>query len=137
MPKYSPRHIERRLRQAIGAWEATAPAKEFAGVNLAGFKEAIAPSLELRGRIAALEDQLEAALAAREAADKASLALLARVVNGVRADRTEGEDGELYAAMGYTRKSARRTGLTRRGSLTPAPSATAASTVESPQALAV
>ena len=35
-------------------------------------------------------------------------------MNGVRADPDEGEDGELYAAMGYVRTSERSTGLARR-----------------------
>jgi hypothetical protein len=36
------------------------------------------------------------------------------VVNGVRADPTEGIDSALYEAMGYTRKSERKSGLTRK-----------------------
>jgi len=35
------------------------------------------------------------------------------VVNGVLADPTEGPDSSLYEAMGYTRKSERKSGLTR------------------------
>ncbi len=37
-----------------------------------------------------------------------------RVVHGVRADKEEGEDGELYAAMEVVRRSDRSSGLTRR-----------------------
>ena len=36
-----------------------------------------------------------------------------RVVLGVRADPETGEDSALYEAMGYVRKSARRSGLKR------------------------
>jgi hypothetical protein len=35
------------------------------------------------------------------------------VVDAVKGDIEEGADGELYAAMGYVRRSARRSGLTR------------------------
>ena len=37
-----------------------------------------------------------------------------QVVNGVLAGPTEGPDSALYAAFGYTRKSERKTGLTRK-----------------------
>jgi hypothetical protein len=36
------------------------------------------------------------------------------VVNGVRADPEEGDDSALYEAMGYTRRSERKSGLTRK-----------------------
>jgi hypothetical protein len=36
-----------------------------------------------------------------------------RLVNGVLADPTEGPDSALYEAFGYTRKSERKSGLTR------------------------
>ena len=36
------------------------------------------------------------------------------IVHGVKGDLEEGEDGELYAAMGFVRKSLRSSGLTRR-----------------------
>ena len=41
------------------------------------------------------------------------------VVAGVLADPTEGPDSSLYEAMGYTRKSERRSGLTRKGNNAP------------------
>jgi hypothetical protein len=37
-----------------------------------------------------------------------------RIVNAVKGDPEEGEDGELYSAMGYVRRSDRSSGLTRR-----------------------
>ena len=36
------------------------------------------------------------------------------VVNAVKGDPAEGEDGELYEAMGYVRKSERSTGKTNK-----------------------
>ncbi len=42
-----------------------------------------------------------------------------RIVRSVMADRDEGEDGELYAAMGFIRRSDRSSGLTRRRIKTP------------------
>jgi hypothetical protein len=57
------------------------------------------------------EDQLTQALAARDNAGAAKAEL---IVNGVRADPTEGADSALIEAMGYTRKSERKSGLTRK-----------------------
>jgi len=36
------------------------------------------------------------------------------IINGILADPTEGPDSALIEALGYTRKSARRSGLTRK-----------------------
>jgi hypothetical protein len=41
------------------------------------------------------------------------------VVSGVLADPSEGPDSSVYEAMGYTRKSERRSGLTRKGNNAP------------------
>jgi hypothetical protein len=49
-----------------------------------------------------------------EAADEVVAAKSQLVINGVLADPTEGPDSALYEAFGYTRKSERRRGLTRR-----------------------
>jgi hypothetical protein len=67
-----------------------------------------------RATIARLENELTAAQNQRDDADAAGLLLALRVVNAVKADAEEGEDGELYEAMGYVRKSERRTGLSRK-----------------------
>ena len=42
-----------------------------------------------------------------------------QVVAGVLADPTEGPDSALYEAFGYTRKSERKPGLTRRRNQSP------------------
>jgi hypothetical protein len=53
-------------------------------------------------------------MARRDAADIVSMQAARQTVQSVRGDPEEGEDGELYAAMGFVRKSLRNTGLTRR-----------------------
>lgn len=53
-------------------------------------------------------------IAARDAADAAFSSKAQLVVAGVLADPTEGPDSALYEALGYTRKSERRSGVTRR-----------------------
>ena len=55
----------------------------------------------------------------REDADQVSLAKAAMIVAGVVGDPSFGPDSSLYEAMGYTRKSERKSGLTRKGGGTP------------------
>ena len=56
----------------------------------------------------------------RDGADVTFLAKAQLVINGVLADPTEGPDSSLYEAFGYTRKSERRSGLTKKSSKAPA-----------------
>ena len=57
-----------------------------------------------------------AATVERDNKDVVSLAEVLLVVNSVKGDQAEGEDGELYAAFGYVRKSERKTGKTNKPS---------------------
>jgi hypothetical protein len=50
----------------------------------------------------------------RDTADVESNKQVLLVVNAVKGDPAEGEDGELYEAMGYVRKSERSTGKTNK-----------------------
>ena len=108
------KRAEEKLERMLNAWEALAPDKSFGGMTLAQFKTAVAPSQTTRQQIDNLNNQMTQALAARDAADEAFAAKAQLVVNGVLADPTEGPDSALYAALGYTRRSERRTGLTRK-----------------------
>ena len=110
----SPKDIALKIDKMLNAWETLAPGKSFGGMTLAQFQAAAQPAQAARERIEELEDQLTQAIADRETADEAFLAKAQLVVNGVLADPTEGADSALYEAMGYTRKSERRSGLTRK-----------------------
>jgi hypothetical protein len=109
--------MEERIGNFINAWQTLRPAKSFSGLTLEQFKAKLQPSLDARTQIASLEQQLQAAINARADADRTSLATISLVVNAVRGDPEEGEDSALYEAMGYVRKSERRSGL-RRGART-------------------
>jgi hypothetical protein len=114
MPKTTPKANQERMQRMINAWETLAPAKSFGGMTLTQFKTAAQPARDAREQIDDLEDQLTGAISAREDADNAFAAKAQQAVNGVLADPTEGPDSALYEAMGYTRKSERRSGLTRK-----------------------
>src|SRR4051812_45652388 len=110
-----PKEIEDRIRRMISAWESLAPTKSFFGMTLDQFKTAMQPSLAARELIKDLENQLTQAQNQRDANDEGALAKMQGVVAGVNADPTEGPDSSLLEAFGYTRKSERKSGLSRKG----------------------
>ena len=102
-----------KLDRFVSAWQTLRPSKSFGGMTLEQFKAAIQPSLDARQHIESLEAELIAAQDVRDDADKVSQGKVQLVVNGVIGDPTEGPDGDLYEALGYVRKSERKSGLTR------------------------
>jgi hypothetical protein len=117
MPK-----VQKNLVSRIGAfrvaWRDMAPEATFAGMSLAQFEEATQSPMRLRGEIVALERQWEGKKAERLIADSAANELLDLVVNSVRGTPGFGQDCALYRALGYIRKSDRKSGLTRKGGAT-------------------
>ena len=108
-----------KLAAVLQAWKNLRPNKTFAGMTLEQFTAKIKPSLDARDEIDTLDNQMIAAVDRRDDADVASMAQVALVVNAVKGDVTEDEDSELYGAMGYVRKSARKTGKTNKTKKTP------------------
>ena len=103
-----------RIEVFIQAWSKLRPGKTFAGHTLEQCIALIQPSRDVRVEIADAELRLQTASARRVTVDRASMKVLQRVINAVKADPEEGDDGELYVAMGFVRSSERSTGLTRR-----------------------
>jgi hypothetical protein len=112
-----PKLVEERIETIKEAWNSLRKQKPFAGMTLAQFATAIQSSFDARAKIKDCENQLTAAPSEREAADAANNEIALLVVNAVKGDLTEGEDGELYAAMGYVRKRERKSGLKKPSSL--------------------
>ena len=96
-----------RALTIIDAWDLHRPDKAFSRMTLEDFKKAIAPSGDARAEIAEAERLMRLAVKHRDAADTLLKKLLQRVVNAVKGDPDEGEDGELYAAMGYVPRTVR------------------------------
>lgn len=103
-----------KLNSVISGWETLAPDKSFGGMTLAQFKAAVKRSFDTREELRVLESQTQAKQIERDDADAESLRRVQLVVNGVIGDPEEGPDSDIYAAFGYTRKSERKTGLTRK-----------------------
>jgi hypothetical protein len=109
-----PKSTLEKLNNIIKGWETLAPDKSFGGMTLTQFKAAVKASFDTRDELAALESQVQSKQIERDNADTESLRLAQMVVNGVVGDPEEGPDGDLYDSFGYTRKSERKTGLTRK-----------------------
>jgi len=110
----SQRKVLEKIVMVTTAWTNLRSGKSFSGRNLEQFKAKVQASHDARAVMANLDAQYEAAYARIAAADRASMDEIHVIVHGVRADSDEGEDGELYSAMGYVRRSKRSSGLTRR-----------------------
>ena len=110
----SPKEIEEKYERMINAWRTLAPDKSFGGMTLAQFETACTPSRTRRQSIAQLENQIAEEIVERDHADRDLSGKMQLVVSGVLADPSEGADSALVEGFGYTRKSARKTGLTRK-----------------------
>ena len=116
-----PKQVEENTNKITKAWEEFAKDTLFGKMTLGQYKAKVKPSLDARDTIKSLETQMTAAINAREDADVVTVATNQIVVNGVVGDVEFGEDSDLYEAMGYVRKSERKTGLTRKKKTPPAP----------------
>ena len=110
----APKDVAAKLTKILNAWKTLRPAKAFGGLTYDQFAAKVQASFDHRQTIANLELDLINAQDRRDDADKLSLKAAAWVVNGVKGDPTEGDNSALYEAMGYVRKSARKTGLTHK-----------------------
>jgi hypothetical protein len=110
----APSNLENDTTTIITAWTTLAPAASFGGMTLAQFKAKVQPSFDARTALDAIEVQQTSALDTRNTADVVTSATNQLVVNGVKGDPNYGDDSELYDTMGYVRKSARRSGLTKK-----------------------
>src|SRR5687767_10492244 len=96
-----------RVTEVDDAWEKMRPHKLFFGLTLEEFRLRAKPFLDARAEIASFEAHVSHAVSKRDAASGPLLEILQGVVNAVRGDPTEGQNGELIAAMGYVPKNQR------------------------------
>jgi len=115
-----PKKLADNTAKIIAGWKNVAPAATFAGMTLDQFQTKVKPSVDARGKLADLREQITATEVVRDKADVLTNPTNQLVVNAVKGDPNYGEDSDLYAAMGYVRKSARKSGLTRKKKAAPA-----------------
>src|SRR5262245_21117715 len=101
------RTIYERAMLMIGAWRDRCPGKAFFRMSLEDFLAIVAPSGAARERVANLKAQLREAIRQCEEADRITRRAIVRVVNAVKGDPDEGEDGDLLSAMGYMKHTVR------------------------------
>jgi len=114
-----PKQIEEDTNKIINAWTTLAPTASFAGMTLTQYKAKVQPSFDARAQVMTLQTQKDSAEDTRDDADKVTVPTNQLVVNAVKGDPAHGEDSDLYEAMGYIRKSARKSGLTRKNNAAP------------------
>ena len=115
----TPKQVAEDTNKIINAWQTIAPKATFAGMTFAQYQAKVQPSFDARDSITSLENQMTAAQDTRDDADVITNKTNQQVVNSVKGDPDYGDDSDLYDAMGYTRKSARQSGLMRKKIITP------------------
>lgn len=119
----SPNITVEKLNKLVQAWQELAPDKTFGGMTLAEFKTKVQPSLDARASITDAATKMTDATTRRQMSDVDAQQLMQLVVNSIKGDPTVGDDSALYEAMGYVRKSERKSGLSRKGQRTAQPPA--------------
>jgi hypothetical protein len=106
-----------QIRAIIKAWMLYRPLKSYGGLSVDDFKTLVAPSGDARTEAAQYDAKAQEAKARCRDADKLSRKYVQRVVSGVKADAEDGEDSEVYVAMGYVPRSVRNSlrSLRRKG----------------------
>lgn len=105
-----------QVKQIVAGWKKVRPSKTIDGQTVDQFTTAkLKPCNDARDTLESLRLQTIAAVNGRDKADDAAYLAAQDIVKAVRADKTEGgDDGDLYEAMGFVRKSERKSGLSRR-----------------------
>jgi hypothetical protein len=117
----NPKGYRAKLDTLIAAWENEAPGDSFGGMTLAQFQAVVKPSYDARKKIDQGDQLIKDGTNERDDADVVSNAKIQLVVNAVKGDPNHGENSDLYEAMGYKRKSERKSGLTRKTKIPPKP----------------
>ena len=110
----SPRDVLERTAELTQVWESLRPNKTFFGLTLEQFKAAARPSHDERAALADLRGQTKATKTRCHDADVKLVEVIQGVINAIKGDPQEGEDGEVYVALGYVRRSSRYGGRPRR-----------------------
>jgi hypothetical protein len=105
MTKRKKVRIEERVAISIAAWRAISPESSFSGMTLTQAEAALAPPMEIRERILALEKEIEGLKMQRIDEDAAASKLLDSIVSSIKGDLDHGKDSALYRGFGYIRQS--------------------------------
>jgi hypothetical protein len=112
--KTSPSEVERRVEQAVEAWERQCPQQTFGEATLEQHKQELKEYYDAKAKFAAADAGWDIARLERNAAYERALDITKRLVSSVKGHAKFGENSALYSAMGYVATSERASGLTRR-----------------------
>ena len=113
MKRVNPKVALERITTTMRVWSTLRPNSSFYGRTLDQFKAEVKPSLDARAELDVMDEHRGATAVRRDDADGVSMDLIKHIVNAVKADPNEGENGEVYAALGYVRKGLRVSGRPR------------------------
>ena len=106
--------IAEKVEQILRGWEATAPQQSFADMTLEQFKQALQPYFAAKAAFVTICTQWESSQQARIDTYPKALELATGIAASVKGHPKYGANSAVYAAMGYTTKGTRSSGLTRR-----------------------
>ena len=106
--------VEQKVEQILRGWETTTPEQSFGDMTLEQFKQALQPFFAAKAAFATISTQWDSAQQARGDTYPKALELATGIAACVKGHPKFGANSTTYAAMGYTTKSARSSGLTRR-----------------------
>lgn len=112
--KQFPKKNEVMFERALAALRNLAPEAKFKGKGLTEFSAQVERSRASRKRLADLDNQTTQEMMVRGAEDEKMRAMLEDIIDGVIGHEEFGKDSALYEALGYVRKSQRKSGLSRR-----------------------
>jgi hypothetical protein len=114
MKKTNPKKTMARAETVLNALEQLAPNAVFGGKKLSDCLAQVNLSRNKRDILNDIDQQKIQAINDRDATDEETMAMIDLIINGVVGDPNYGPDSALYEAMGFVRKSARKSGLTRK-----------------------
>lgn len=114
MARITPKKAMENLEMIEDALSELAPGVKFGGIALADYKEQVQRSRDVRQELVDLEVKTSNTAIKRDNTDGDGLKMRELIVNGVIGNPDFGPDSALYEAMGFVRKSDRKSGLTRK-----------------------
>lgn len=109
---------EIKYTRFLNAFTTLAPDKTFGGVTLAEFTAQVGKSNAPRQKIREFKDEITQQETERDSTDSVTIKMCEKIKNGVIADPDYGDDSALYESFGFIRKSERKSGLTRKKTVT-------------------
>lgn len=114
MKKNFPKGNEEVIVRTINALRDYAPDVKFKGKGLAELAPQAERCFAVRRRLLELDHLTTQEVVNRETQDELAIAIIDEIVDGVIGHEDFGDDSALYEALGFIRRSQRKSGLTRK-----------------------